>query len=64
MNVIGYTRVSTDEQAAEGISLYAQRAKIDAYCVANDWQVASVETDAGFSAKDTNRPSCRRSWTQ
>ncbi len=47
MNVIGYVHVSTDEQAADGISLHAQRARIEAYCVAKDWQLAGIETDAG-----------------
>ena len=31
MKAIGYIRVSTEEQAAHGISLDAQRAKIAAY---------------------------------
>ena len=31
-NVIGYIRVSTDEQAQGGVSLAAQRAKLEAYC--------------------------------
>ena len=29
---VGYIRVSTGQQAAEGVSLEAQRAKINAYC--------------------------------
>jgi hypothetical protein len=29
---IGYVRVSTEEQATEGVSLEAQRAKLVAYC--------------------------------
>ncbi len=29
---VGYIRVSTEEQATEGISLDAQRAKIEGWC--------------------------------
>lgn len=47
----GYIRVSTDEQAETGVSLDAQRAKIAAYCVANDLDLADVFVDAGISAK-------------
>ncbi len=51
MKAIGYTSVSTDEQAADGVSLYAQRAKIEAYCVAKDWQLASVEIDQDLAQR-------------
>jgi DNA invertase Pin-like site-specific DNA recombinase len=33
MQVVGYIRVSTEDQAREGVSLAAQRAKIDAYAL-------------------------------
>ena len=46
---IGYIRVSTLEQATEGVSLAAQRARIEAYCVANDYPLAAIFTDAGLS---------------
>jgi DNA invertase Pin-like site-specific DNA recombinase len=36
MQVIGYARVSTD-QARDGVSLSAQEAKIEAYCLVKDW---------------------------
>lgn len=32
MTAIGYIRVSTEDQAKEGISLDSQRSKIQAYC--------------------------------
>lgn len=55
MRAIGYVRVSTDEQAREGISLDSQRAKIQAYCQLNDLELAEVIEDAGKSGKDLNR---------
>jgi site-specific DNA recombinase len=46
-----YIRVSTDTQAEEGFSLEAQRAKLEALCVANGWRVcdAHIYVDAGES---------------
>jgi DNA invertase Pin-like site-specific DNA recombinase len=32
MPTIGYVRVSTEDQAKEGVSLDNQRSKIEAYC--------------------------------
>ncbi len=55
MKIIGYCRVSTDEQAANGVSLDAQEEKIRAYCKAKDWDVAQVVRDEGISAKNLNR---------
>jgi DNA invertase Pin-like site-specific DNA recombinase len=52
---IGYIRVSTDEQAREGISLENQRMKIEAYCQLNDLELIQVIEDAGKSGKDLNR---------
>lgn len=36
VRVVGYIRVSTDMQALEGISLDAQRARLQAYCTAQE----------------------------
>lgn len=44
-----YIRVSTDEQASEGISIEAQQAKLLAYCQARGLQVLEVIVDAGIS---------------
>ncbi|GMA61477.1 recombinase family protein [Alicyclobacillus fastidiosus] len=55
-----YIRVSTQEQASEGFSLSAQTQKLRAYCESQDWSVADVYADEGFSAKDTDRPSLQR----
>jgi len=55
MKAIGYIRVSTDEQAKDGISLDSQRTKIAAYCEFNDLSLVEVIEDAGKSGKDLNR---------
>ena len=46
---IGYVRVSTQGQADEGVSLDAQRAKIEAWCSLNDAELVAVFEDAGIS---------------
>ena len=46
---IGYIRVSTQGQADEGVSLDAQRAKIQAYALLNDLELIAVYEDAGIS---------------
>jgi len=55
MKAIGYVRVSTDDQAAEGVSLAAQGERIGAYCVAQGWELTAVYIDAGESAKSLDR---------
>ena len=55
MRAVGYARVSTDDQAQNGVSLEAQEAKIQAYCVAKDWELVRIIRDEGCSAKDLNR---------
>src|SRR5689334_15257828 len=46
---IGYIRVSTEEQAREGLSLDAQRAKIAAWCGAMGYELAGTFADEGIS---------------
>jgi DNA invertase Pin-like site-specific DNA recombinase len=53
---IAYIRVSTAEQAEQGLSLDAQTARIAAYCAAMGWPVSEVIRDAGASAKSPQRP--------
>ncbi|WP_396179955.1 recombinase family protein, partial [Flavobacterium sp.] len=48
---IGYIRVSTEQQASEGVSLEAQRTKIDAWCATNGYELVQVYVDAGISGK-------------
>ncbi|WP_243633226.1 recombinase family protein [Paenibacillus xerothermodurans] len=56
-----YCRVSTDEQAREGISLDEQQARLLAYCRAMGWEAQPiVYVDDGYSAKNTDRPALRR----
>src|SRR2546426_4392226 len=56
MQVIGYVRVSTDEQRESGAGLAAQRAAIEAECRRRGWTLVEVIEDAGYSAKDLKRP--------
>ena len=58
--VVGYIRVSSEGQAAEGVSLDAQRAKLAAYCLATDCELVAVEADEGISAKTLRRPGVQR----
>jgi site-specific DNA recombinase len=49
VTVIGYVRVSTQEQSEEGVSLDAQREKIKAWAQLNDEPEPIVFKDAGIS---------------
>ena len=61
---IGYVRVSTEEQATEGVSLDAQRAKVVAYCGVQDLELAQTYADEGLSGKRAdNRPSLQNAIT-
>ena len=54
-SVIGYLRISTNEQARTGYGLAAQKARIEEEVRRRGWTVRWI-TDDGFSAKDLNRP--------
>lgn len=58
--VIGYLRVSTEGQADHGVSLEAQRAKVEAYASLYDLDLAAVVEDAGASAKSLDRAGLAR----
>ena len=60
MVAIGYTRVSTDQQAEQGVSLDAQAEKIRAMAVAKDVELLDIIVDAGKSAGTLNRPGLDR----
>ncbi|MBM4438126.1 MAG: recombinase family protein [Actinobacteria bacterium] len=47
---IGYIRVSTEEQASEGISLDAQRSALVAYAAMRGLDLVAIVEDAGVSA--------------
>ena len=53
---VAYIRVSTDKQAEHGVSLEAQRAKVEAYAQLYDLDLIAVIEDAGQSAKSLDRP--------
>lgn len=64
---VGYVRVSREEQARDGVSLDAQRARVAAYATAKGLELGDVLADEGLSGKDLNRPAledllnrCRR----
>jgi len=60
IRVIGYVRVSTGQQAEEGVSLDAQRVKLEAYAVAHDLELVAIVADEGLSAKTIDRPELQR----
>ena len=57
--VFGYCRVSSDEQAAHGISIEAQRDILNGYAAMSQSDIRIFE-DAGFSGKNTQRPALQR----
>lgn len=60
MKAIGYVRVSTEDQAREGVSLDNQKAKIRVYCELKEMELVEIVEDAGISAKNLNRPGAQR----
>ena len=57
---VGYVRVSTEQQADEGVSLDAQEAKLRLYAKLHSIDLVEVIVDAGESAKTLNRPGLQR----
>jgi site-specific DNA recombinase len=57
MKAIGYVRVSTEEQAREGISLDNQKDRIKSYCQYKSLELLQIIEDAGISGgKNKARP--------
>jgi DNA invertase Pin-like site-specific DNA recombinase len=52
---VAYIRVSTEKQADKGVSLDAQRAKVEQYAELYDLELLEVVIDAGVSAKTLDR---------
>jgi site-specific DNA recombinase len=57
--VLGYVRVSTEEQGREGVSLPMQEDKIREYCRLYELDLVRIESDPGVSAKTLDRPGLR-----
>lgn len=65
MDAIGYIRVSTEQQATEGVSLAAQRERIQAYCVAAGMSLVGIREDAGISGYHAhNRPGLQQAMAE
>lgn len=54
--VIGYLRVSTEEQAVSGLGLADQRAIIATEAQRREWRDIQFVSDEGYSAKNLSRP--------
>ncbi len=57
---VGYCRVSTQEQAEQGVSLDAQRSRLQAVAQSHDLQLAETFSDDGFSGATLDRPAMKR----
>jgi DNA invertase Pin-like site-specific DNA recombinase len=54
--VLGYLRVSTEEQAVSGLGLAHQRSVIGAEASRRGWEDLAYLADEGYSAKNLSRP--------
>lgn len=54
--IVGYCRVSTEDQATEGVSLAAQKEKLTSYSKLYELDLIEIYVDAGLSAKTLERP--------
>lgn len=55
-----YIRVSTEEQAREGVSLAVQEERLRAFVIAKGWELVELFRDEGESAKNLNRPAIQQ----
>jgi DNA invertase Pin-like site-specific DNA recombinase len=60
MNVIGYVRVSTDDQGRTGYGLDAQRGAITGECERRGWTLLRIESDVASGASTKRRPGLAR----
>lgn len=56
----GYVRVSTDEQAQNGVSIDAQKKILQAFAVVKGFDDFEIYCDEGYSGKNLNRPDVRK----
>ena len=57
---VAYVRVSTEDQAASGLGMEAQRRKIEAAAIVQDLDIVETIVDDGQSGKTLNRPGVTR----
>lgn len=55
--VIIYTRVSTDEQAENGVSLRTQQSTVEAFCKSKGWEIVASFSEDFTAWKGFDRPS-------
>lgn len=60
MSVLGYSRVSTSEQAENGYGLEAQERAIREECERRGWVLTDVVRDEGESGADLDRPGIKQ----
>lgn len=56
LRVIAYTRVSTKEQAEQGVSLDDQLKQIQQYCKQHGHRIVATYVDDGYSRREDKRP--------
>lgn len=59
-----YIRVSTLEQAQEGYSVGEQKERLIAYCKAQDWLIADIYVDGGYTGSNLKRPGIQKLITE
>lgn len=64
MKAIGYIRVSTAEQAEEGVSLDAQEGRIRAWCSMHGHDLVSIHRDVLSGGRADNRPALQACLTE
>ena len=55
MRVLGYARVSTENQL-ENYSIPQQQSRLESYCHAKGWELLNTYTDGGCSGGTLERP--------
>lgn len=55
-----YILVSTLEQAQEGYSVGEQKERLIAYCKAQDWIIADIYVDGGYTGSNLKRPGIQK----